>query len=206
MSIADLLNSTAGRSFKFATIGASVTGTITSATVVQKKDFDSGEPEVWSDGQPVQQVKVSLQTTLRDAGDPEDDGIRNIYIKGWGEQLKELRNAIKAAGAGDLEIGGTFTATYTSDGELAKGKRGFPPKVYAFSYQRPTGVAGILNGQQEPAQHYVQTPAQQAAQQPAPAPAVAPQATPAATPVAPVMTQEQLVAYQNYLATQQQAR
>jgi hypothetical protein len=190
MSISDLLNSTGGKSFKFTTIGASVTGTITSAEVVQKKDFDSGEPEVWSDGQPVQQVRVILQTTLRDAADPDDDGRRAIYIKGWGEQLKELRNAIKAAGAGDLEIGGTFTATYTSDGELAKGKRGFPPKVYAFSYQRPTGVAGILN-------------AQQATPQATPA-AAAPQATmTAAAPAAPVMTQEQLVAYQNYLATQQ---
>lgn len=184
MSISDLLNSVGGKSFKFDQIGATITGTVENAEVVQKKNFDSGEPEVWSDGSPVQQIRVALKTTQRDPSDPEDDGTRNIYIKGWGDQLRELRRAIKAAGAADLENGGTFTATYVRDGELPAGKRGFPPKVYAYEYRKPSGTAGLL--------------AEQPVQQPAPAPQAAP--APAAQPQP---TAEQIAAYQAYMATQQ---
>jgi hypothetical protein len=203
VSIQDLLNSTSGRSFKFAAPGATVTGTIVSASVVQKRDFDTNEPEVWADGQPVQQVKVSLQTTLDEGPNPDDDpddGIRNVYIKGWGDQLRALRAAIKAAGAGDLEPGGTFSVTYIGDGELAKGKRGQPPKIYSYRYIRPSGVAGILNGDQEPAAHHVPIPAQQAA-------ASRPQ--PAVPDGMPQLTPEQmaaLLAYQAKLAEQAAAQ
>jgi hypothetical protein len=192
MSLSDLLNSTGGASFKFDQIGAKVTGTITSADVVQKRNFDTNEPEVWSDGQPVQQVKISLQTTLRDPANSEDDGIRNIYVKGWGDDLRALKAAIKAAGGTDLEVGGQFSAEYIRNGELAPGKRGFPPKVKAYEYTRPSATAGLL--------------ADQAAAAPAATAAPAAAAPASAAAAVPGLTPEQMQAVLNYQAAQAEAQ
>lgn len=150
-NISDLLNATGGRSFKFDQPGASVSGTVASAEVVQKRNFDTNELEFWSDGKPVQQIRVTVQTNLRDPSDPEDDGQRSVYVKGWGDQLRAFRAALKAAGANDIAVGGTFTATYVRDGELPAGKRGFPPKVYEYRYQAPSAVSGLVGGSDEPA-------------------------------------------------------
>lgn len=169
MGISDLLTSTGGKTFKFDVIGASVTGTVQSAEVVQKKNFDTGEPEFWSDGKPVQQIRVTLDTSERDPSDAEDDGVRSVYIKGWGDQLRALKAAIKTSGAADIEPGGTFTATYVRDGELPAGKRGFPPKVYEYVYKAPSGTAGLLADPAPAATPAVQPSAPQAAPQPAPA-------------------------------------
>lgn len=192
MGISDLLNASGGKSFKFATAGATITGKIVSAEVVQKRNFDTNELEFWADGQPVQQIRVALETPERDPADPEDDGQRSVYVKGWGDQLRALRAAIKAAGAADLEPGGTFTATYVRDGELPPGKRGFPPKVYEYTYQRPTATAGILaTTQEQPAPQQAQAvpPPQQGA-----APAAAAQPSP-----------EALAAFAAWQASQQNA-
>jgi len=188
MSITDLLNSGGAPSFKFAQIGATVRGAVVSADIVQKRNFDTGQPETWEDGSPVNQIRVVLQTELRDPQIPDDDGQRAVYIKGWGDQLRELRRAIKAAGANDLEPGGTFTDTYTGDGELSKGRRGFPPKVHAYTYTRPSSTAGLLNDTAAPVR------------QETPAPAAAAEPVPSITP-------EQLAAmenYQRFLAQQKQ--
>ena len=179
MSLADLLANTAAPSFKFDTIGATVTGTVKNAQVIQKRNFDTGQPEFWSDGKPVEQIRILLDTALRDPADREDDGTRAIYIKGWGDQLRALQSAIRAAGATDVLPGGTFTATYTGDGQVKQGQRGFPPKVYQYAYRAPSATAGILGGQQ-PA--YGQ---------------------PAAQPAPTSMTPEQQAAFAAYQATQQ---
>jgi hypothetical protein len=144
-TIGELFDRSGGKSHKFDAIGASVTGTIESATVMQVRNFEDGQPEFWSDGQPKQQVRIALQTSLRDVDDDQDDGVRNVYVKGWGDQLRELKRVVKAAGGTDIEIGATFTMTYVRDGELPAGKRGgMRPKVYSFSYARPNSVAGLL--------------------------------------------------------------
>lgn len=170
MGISDLLNSSGVKSFKFDGIGVSITGKVTAADVVQKRNFDTNELEFWSDGQPVQQIRITLETDQRDPADPEDDGQRSVYVKGWGDQLRSLRAAIKASGAADIEPGGTFTATYVRDGELPAGKRGFPPKVYEYTYVRPSATAGILSAAPAPQQ------ATPAPAQPAAAPAASPEA------------------------------
>lgn len=159
MSLSDLLAKQGGRSFKFDHVGATVTGTVVSADVMQKRNFDSGEPEFWADGKPVEQVAIVLDTSERDPSDPEDDGKRSIYIKGWGDQLRALRAAIRSAQATDIEPGGTFTATYVKDGELPPGKRGFAPKVYTYEYRKPSSTAGLIGGGQQSTQAQQQAPA-----------------------------------------------
>lgn len=181
MGITELINSTGGKTFKFDGVGVSITGTVAAAEVMQKRNFDSGEPEFWSDGKPVQQIRITLDTDLRDPSDPEDDGQRSIYVKGWGDQLRALRSAIKAAGADDIEPGGKFTATYVRDGDLPAGKRGFPPKVYEYTYAKPSTTAGLI-GDPTP------TPQAQPAQQPPT------QAAPAAADPLAALTPEQRAA------------
>lgn len=144
MPIADALASSTGKSAKFPTVGATITGTVISADVVQARNFDTGDPEFWADGSPKQQFRITLTTDLRDPSDGGDDGTRSVYVKAWGDGKKELQRAVKASGAADILTGGTFTATYTGDGELPAGKRGFPPKVYRYEYVAPSATAAAL--------------------------------------------------------------
>lgn len=123
----DLLTGGA-KSAKFETPGDTVTGTITDVTVRQATEFGTGKPLEWDDGNPREQILVSVQTGLQD--DADDDGIRTIYIKGWGQQLKAFR-AIAAA-SGKPGKGDTFTATFTGFGPKPQ-QGGFPPKEYTYA-------------------------------------------------------------------------
>jgi hypothetical protein len=123
----DLLTGGGAKSAKFDQPGQSVTGTITDVTVRQATEFGTGKPLTWDDGNPREQILVSIQTTQQD--DPEDDGVRTVYVKGWGQQLKAFRAA--SAASGKPSKGDTFTATFTQYGQKpAQG--GFPPKEFEY--------------------------------------------------------------------------
>ncbi|GII63564.1 hypothetical protein Skr01_36490 [Sphaerisporangium krabiense] len=163
---------------KFDVVGTTVSGQITqSPRVEQQKDLNTGEPKFWNDGKPMQQLLVTVQTTLRDPEVDDDNGERTFYIKA--KMLAAVREAVRRAGAKGLEVGGTLAITYTGDGEATK--RGFnPPKLYSATYTPPSAAAAndFLNGGQAPAaavdNRYNVLDQQQAAQQAAPAPAPAP--------------------------------
>jgi hypothetical protein len=137
-------------SAKFPDIGSSVTGVITHiAEPQQQRDFASGTPKTWDDGSPMMQLPVHLLTEQRDPEIADDEGLRAVYIKGG--LIKSVREAVRAAGAKGLEVGGTLTVTYARDG-VAK-QRGFnPPKEYDVSYASPGAAASGdflgVNGQQ----------------------------------------------------------
>lgn len=178
-----------GASAAFDNVGDAVTGTVESTEVRQQTDFQSGQPLTWDDGQPRMQLVVSLQTAERE--DSDDDGIRKVYVKGskkpGSQSLHDaVASAVRASGAKGLEEGGTLTVTFT--GEEAPKTRGMSPrKLYSATYAAPDKAAqtGDFLGT---------APAQQA---PAPAPA-APAGVPAGT------TPEQIAAFQQYMASQQQ--
>jgi hypothetical protein len=140
----DFLFSGGVPSAKFPAIGAVVTGIIDAKPEVQQqRDYESGDPMVWDDGKPRQQIRVVLATGERSDEYDDDDGLRALYIKGG--LLKGVRAAVKKAGAKGLEIGGRLTVTYVSDGETVIGKSGKPlnpPKNYAVDYQ-PAGEAAV---------------------------------------------------------------
>lgn len=167
----DELLTAGGKSFKFETPGDSVTGTVQNVDVRQVRDFDTGKPTTWDDGRPQEQIVITLSTSLRDPEITDDDGTRSVYVKGWGDQLRAFRAAVKAAG-GKPEPGDTFTATFTGFGE--KGPRGgFPPKKYVYELRKASPLDGVLAGQQPAAQQAYapqayQPQAPQAYQQPAP--------------------------------------
>ena len=179
-------------SAKFDAHGDSVKGTITETPDLrQQTDFDTNAPLFWDDGKPKMQLVVTLATDQRDPSNPDDDGIRRLYVKGKLQQA--VAGAIRKAGAKGLEVGGTLTVAYIGDDEpKRKGMSG--AKLYTADYASP--AAAFLATTEPPAP----APA-------APAPVVPAQAAPPAADTAALLqslTPQQLAQLQA-LRTQQQA-
>ena len=153
--------------------GHTVAGTITQPpTTSQQRDFDSGELLTWSDGNPKMQIVVTLQTDQRDPSDPDDNGMRVLYIKASSAMQRAVRDAVKASGAKGLEVGGVLAVRYDRDEPNSKG-RGNPKKIYSAAYTPPAQQAAhdtlMGNGHQ---------PAPVAPPMPAPVPVAAPDQPP----------------------------
>jgi len=128
------------KSAKFETVGETVGGAITHiGEPRQQTDFRDGTPLTWRDGSPRMQLPVTVQTQLRDAADPTDDGKRTFYIKG--EMKKAIEAALRAAGAG-MAVGGVLTITFSGQ-QPTEG--GFPKKLYTAAYQPPSPTAGFFS-------------------------------------------------------------
>lgn len=171
-----------GASAKFENPGDSVTGTVVSAEVTNQTDMVTGAVQTWDNGEPKQQLVVTLQTSQRADGD--DDGVRKVYVKGskkaGSRSLHDaVASAVRASGAKGLTPGGTLTVKYIGDEPSAT--RGFNPrKLYEASFAPSAG--GDFLGTAAPA--------------PAPATQQAPQAAGAPAPTAPPVTQQQAPAQQ----------
>ena len=141
MGTLDDLLSGGGKSFKFDAVGATVTGTIVSLDVKQKTEFGTGKALTWDDGRPQEQIVVGVKTDLRDPDDENDDGVRSVYIKGWGDPLKAFKAAATLLGRKPA-VGDTFTASYTGDGQ-ANGLT--PPKVFRYTFVAGSPVDRVLD-------------------------------------------------------------
>jgi len=125
-------------SVKFPNIGDAVEGTIkTEPTVEQQRDIETGELLTWQDGNPRQQLVVTLQTDLRDPDDEDDDGVRRLFVKG--NMRKALQEAVIKANRKQLDIGGKLAVAYIGDGEK-KNKAFNAPKLYKAVYTPPNGA------------------------------------------------------------------
>jgi hypothetical protein len=144
------------RPAKFETPGTVVSGKVTHAERQQQREIDSGKPKYWEDGNPRMQIVAHLQTVQRDADDPDDDGMRAVYIRG--NMLNALRAALRKAHA-KLELGGILTITYTGDGER-KSAAFNPPKLYSAEYTPPSlaAVNDVLSEPPGPAAEPVTRP------------------------------------------------
>jgi hypothetical protein len=115
----DFLLGSGGASFswKEKPLGTTIEGTIARAPEVrQQTDLQTGNPLTWDNGDPKMQLVVALQTTLRE--DDDDDGVRNLYVKGSKKpESKSLHaavaGAVQAARAKGLEVGGHLKVTLT---------------------------------------------------------------------------------------------
>jgi len=104
---------------------------------MQQKDYATGTPKVWDDGNPMMQLPVDLATDQRDPDIADDDGTRTLYIKG--QLRKAIGEALRKSGAKGLAVGGTLSVTYARDGEPAK--KGFnAPKEYEATYTLPSAT------------------------------------------------------------------
>lgn len=129
----------------------------------QQRDLATSQPKFWDNGDPMQQLVVTMQTDERDPANPEDDGVRRLYVKG--QMQKAVAQAVRRAGARGLNVGGELWVDFVGQEEpKARGFNG--AKVYAAEYHAPNPSAAFL-AKPEAAQA-----------QPAPTPgAYAPQAT-----------------------------
>jgi hypothetical protein len=135
-SVEGFLSGGGAVSAKFPEPGATIKGTIEEAAVSQQTDLD-GKPRVWDDGNPRQQLVVTLTTDERDSTIDDDNGARRVFIKG--QMLTALKDALKKAGAKSIEVGGTLAIKYTGDGTPTK--VGFnAPKLYVCQYKQPVSV------------------------------------------------------------------
>jgi hypothetical protein len=140
----NFLLGSSSRSAKFTTPGDIVKGVICAPPELrQKTDIKDGTPLTWQDGSPQMQLVVKLQTDDRDPSDPEDDGIRALYVSGGFKRAslqKAVADALRTAKAKGLEVGGTLAVKFT--GEEPASTKGFnPAKLYAAQYQPPTQKA-----------------------------------------------------------------
>lgn len=140
--------------------GATVTGEVVSTEVTQVTDFQSKQPAFWPSGQPKQQIHIVLQTSLPPE-DEDDDGRRSLWIKGWGVQVKALRDACHKAGVKSPSKGDIMTAKFAGLGQ--RGNAPQAPKLYEYTIQpaQQTEVDTMLSGQsQQPVQQAQNTPVQ----------------------------------------------
>jgi hypothetical protein len=197
-SVSDFLLGGGGASAKFTNLGDNVTGTITvTPQLRQQTEYKTKKPKFWDDGQPMMQVVVTLQTSLRDPSVENDDGTRNVYIKG--DMQRAVRDALRAAGAKGLEVGGTLTIVFVGE----EPTEGDPKKLYQATYV-PAASAYINNGNaQGQAQQQPDAWAGQVAQQ-GPPPTWAQAPAPAA-PAGPAVDPNVIAAYRNLPPEQQDA-
>lgn len=182
-------------SWKNAPVGHTVSGTIASEpTLSQQTDMKTKAPQFWDsphNTQPKMQLVITLQTSQRDPADASDDGRRALYVKG--QMRQAIADAVRAAGADGLSVGGTLTVRYIGDGDQ-QDKTLDPPKHYDAAYQAPANTALMAEPPAAPQQtQALQGNAQPFAPggvlpplQPQAAPSVAGQALQAAQAASPV--------------------
>lgn len=170
-----------GASFK--AIGDSVEGTLVAPPKArEEREFNQatqrsdGPVRKFPSGDIIYGILIDLQTTQRDPMDPEDTGVRRVYVEG--KRMKDaIRTAVGNAGGKGLEMGGYLKVTFTH--QEAAGT--VLAKCYAAEYRTPANQ-GLMGGGTAAAPVAQPTVAAPVAAQPVVAPA--PVAAPAPAPVA----------------------
>lgn len=119
-------------------IGGEIT---TEPRMQQQRDYTTGDPITYPDGNPAMQMVVTVQTGLRDPAIDGDTGERAFYIRG---QLRQaVGEALRKAGAKAPQNGGTLQVKYLRDEPvtLKNGRPGNPQKIYAAKYEPPAQAA-----------------------------------------------------------------
>jgi hypothetical protein len=125
------------KAFKFVHPGDTVTGEIISVQVVQVRNFKTPHsPVFWDDGRPQEQIVFQIQTDLDepDAGD-DDDGMRAVYVKGWGLQVRALRKIARTLKRMP-EAGDKFSASLVGVSEDKPKAGEDPEKIFAYKCER----------------------------------------------------------------------
>lgn len=166
---------------RFQQPGDMVEGTIVriSEPITKKKYGRPDEVDTWGSGKPKVQVCITLDTGHRNPDDPEDDGTVGLWVLDDYSRpgntlfphsmLDAINNAVLAAGAGDLEIGGKLAVRFADVDPESKNPQN-PRKRYQARYTPAPAAGGMFSS----------APAEQPAPAPAPAPAAAPVSGPGA--------------------------
>lgn len=124
-------------SFKDAPIGTSYTGKVIEApSLVQARDYESGDPAFWPDGNP----KMTVVTKLVIDGEE-----RSLWAPKPSAMFAAIAKAQQDAGA-SITVGGTLTVAYTGDKPNEKNPRLNPAKQYEAKYVPPDAFATTEQG------------------------------------------------------------
>lgn len=127
-------------SCSFKEIGTTHVGTIVSFEKTQQRDFTSGAPKTFDNGDPMYQLVFTLATDVVDPEIEGDDGTRKLYAKAG--MLNAIREAVRKSGhAGDL-VGGKLGVKYVRDGEPTRAGIN-PPKVYSAKFEPPVQTEAL---------------------------------------------------------------
>jgi hypothetical protein len=136
-NVDDMFKSESAPFLKFSTPGTKYVGVIADIEKRQQRDFQTGEPLSWPDGEPRWELVVTLTTDERDPDEPKDDGKRRLAVKKGTQMWGALADALRQTSVPGPQVGAKLAIAYTGDGESKT--RGFaPPKLYAFAYEKPT--------------------------------------------------------------------
>ena len=144
----------------------------------QQTDQKTKQPMFWQNSDRPYMIKVvSLQTNERVPNDPEDTGLRSIWLPQSKDVTKAVTDAMRAANTGEirLRIGGQLWVTRTGSRQTTQqnGQKGMPAFTYTARYVPPpagnrndsffAGPPQPANGQAAPPQQGppAQTPWQQ---------------------------------------------
>lgn len=134
----NFMKGSGGAAFPFKNIGDWVEGEILSVEERQSTDIKTKEPAFWKDGSPKMMYVVNLQTDLQESG--EDDGQRAVFLR-W-MSLRAVQDAVKAAGASNIEIGGKLRLMYSGDAPAERGA--VPPKQWKAWYKKADPVSSFM--------------------------------------------------------------
>jgi len=142
----DLIMGSSVEGAKFASIGDLVQGTIVKiGDKVQARKFRSdgkmGDLATWDDGQPIWQVRIDIQTDVRDPMIQNDDGIRGLYIRAGSELRKVVQEAVRMSGSKEILVGGFLGVQFV--GEEPSGAA-VDKKLYQAVYRPPNPGSSLL--------------------------------------------------------------
>ena len=135
-------------SLRFPTIGTKYTGVVVEApAIVQSRDFESGEPATWPDGNP--KMAVVIQLTV-------DGEERSLWAAKPSALFKSLQEAQRQAGSRIIP-GGKLEVEFNAEEPNKKNARLNPTKLYRVLYTppvaggKPDPLADVLTAEQKTA-------------------------------------------------------
>lgn len=161
-TVGGFFGATRGRGISFPNPGDSVSGTIVAVhPPEQATDPSTQAPAFDRNGKPKMQVRIDLETTQRDPEDPDDDGSRTLYVRGW--MRGTIADALKEVGETEPKPGGVLTVTFThQEKPTSPGLSGIK-KFSAVYKPPPSGVADHFGTTGVPAAAAVPPPVKPAA-------------------------------------------
>lgn len=136
--------------------GATVVGTVIDLPhEVQARDFATGKPEEWDDGNPKWNVVVGVEV---------NGAKHSVWALKPSALFAAIKEALKSTPPGYMELGGTLTITYTGDKPPERAGMN-PARQFTAQYQPPNAFSGNGQpGQQGQAPASWQQPGQQGQQ------------------------------------------
>ena len=121
--------------------------------MVQQRGYDDDELLWWDkeETKPKMAAVIKLQTTVKDPADPEDLGVRGLWVKG--ESQKAVAQAVRAAGEKGIKVGGYLKIKFYAERDDTKPgeKPRFLTKLYQAHYTPPLSTGNqALMGPDDP--------------------------------------------------------